>query len=167
MYASAVVFKKVKIDGVNDSKKLTPKRREILFNEIIENHFEYSISSATVEEIEKLNILRASHLAMKRAVENLKITPDLVLIDGNSIPEFESNYNVKSIVKGDSISYSIACASIVAKVTRDRLMCEFSKKFPVYAFDKNKGYGTKFHIESIKKNGPCDIHRISFLKNII
>ena len=167
VYASAVVFKAIEIDGINDSKKLTPKKRENLFNKIVENQFKYSIGISSVEEIEELNILKASHLAMKRAVEALEIIPDLILIDGNSSPSFPNDYNVKNIVKGDNVSYSIACASIIAKVTRDKLMIDISKQFPEYGFDKNKGYGTKSHIESIKKNGPCKIHRKLFLRNII
>lgn len=167
VYASAVIFKAIEIDGINDSKKLTPKKRENLFNKIVENQFKYSIGISTVEEIEKLNILKASHLAMKRAVEALKIVPDLILVDGNLSPSFPNDYNVKNIVKGDNISYSIACASIMAKVTRDKFMIDISNQFPEYGFDKNKGYGTKSHIESIKKNGPCKIHRKLFLRNII
>ena len=167
VYASAVIFKAIEIDGINDSKKLTPKKREKLFNKIVENQFKYSIGISTVEEIEELNILKASHLAMKRAVETLEIVPDLILVDGNSSPSFPNDYNVKNIVKGDNVSYSIACASIMAKVTRDKFMIDISNQFPEYGFDKNKGYGTKSHIESIKKNGPCKIHRKLFLRNII
>ena len=167
VYASAVIFKAIEIDGINDSKKLTPKKRENLFNKIVENQFKYSIGISSVEEIEELNILKASHLAMKRAVEAFKVVPDLILIDGNSSPLFSNNYNVQNIVKGDNVSYSIACASIIAKVTRDKFMIDISKQFPEYGFDKNKGYGTKSHIESIKKNGPCKIHRKLFLRNII
>ena len=167
VYASAVIFKAIEIDGINDSKKLTPKKRENLFNKIVENQFKYSIGISTVEEIEELNILKASHLAMKRAVETLEIVPDLILVDGNSSPSFPNDYNVKNIVKGDNVSYSIACASIMAKVTRDKFMIDISNQFPEYGFDKNKGYGTKSHIESIKKNGPCKIHRKLFLRNII
>ena len=167
VYASAVIFRAIEIDGINDSKKLTPKKRENLFNKIIENQFKYSIGVSTVEEIEELNILKATHLAMKRAVEALEFIPDLILIDGNSLPSFPNDYNVKNIVKGDNVSYSIACASIMAKVTRDKFMIDISEQFPEYGFDKNKGYGTKSHIESIKKNGPCKIHRKLFLRNII
>ena len=167
VYASAVIFKNIEINGINDSKKLTPKKREYLFNKIEENQFKYAIGSSTVDEIESLNILKASHLAMRRAVDTLGIVPDLILVDGNSSPSFSNDCNVKNIIKGDNISYSIACASIIAKVTRDKFMCNISNKFPEYGFNKNKGYGTKSHIEAIKKYGPCEIHRNLFLRNII
>ena len=120
---------------------------------------------SSVEEIDNINILNATKLAMKRALSNLKIIPDLILVDGNFSPDF----GVKSIpiVKGDSKSYSISCASIVAKVLRDKFMTDVDEKFPSYGFKQNKGYGTKFHIESIKKFGPCEIHRKSFLGKIL
>ena len=165
VYAAAFIFPDFEIDGVNDSKKLSPKKRELIFEKMIDKNVNYSIGSSSVEEIDRLNILKATHLAMKRAVENLNIVPDLILVDGKFIPDF--GIETKAIIKGDSVSYSIASASIIAKVLRDRLMVKMHEKFPDYSFDRNKGYGTKAHIEALKRVGPCEIHRKSFLKNII
>lgn len=152
------------IDGVNDSKKLTEKKRELLFDTIKEKSLCYGIAFSDEKEIDEVNILNATFLAMKRAVKSLKIQPDLTLVDGNRLPDFD--IPAKTIVKGDSLSHSIACASILAKVTRDRLMKELSKKYPEYGFEKHKGYGTKAHYEAIKANGICEIHRRTFLKNV-
>lgn len=152
------------IDGVNDSKKLTEKKRELLFYTIKEKSLCYGIAFSDEKEIDEVNILNATFLAMKRAVKSLKIQPDLILVDGNRLPDFD--IPAKTIVKGDSLSHSIACASILAKVTRDRLMKELSKKYPEYGFEKHKGYGTKAHYEAIKANGICEIHRRTFLKNV-
>ena len=152
------------IDGVNDSKKLTEKKRELLFDTIKEKSLCYGIAFSDEKEIDEVNILNATFLAMKRAVKSLKIQPDLILVDGNRLPDFD--IPAKAIVKGDSLSHSIACASILAKVTRDRLMKELSKKYPEYGFEKHKGYGTKAHYEAIKANGVCEIHRKTFLKNM-
>ncbi|MCI7085694.1 MAG: ribonuclease HII [bacterium] len=153
------------IEDVNDSKKLSEKKREILFDVIKNQALSYSIAFATVEEIENLNILEATMLAMKRAVKGLNITPDFVMVDGNKCPEID--IKCESIVKGDANSMSIAAASILAKVSRDRLCYEYAKQYPQYSFDKHKGYGTKLHIEMIRKYGPCPIHRKSFLKKIL
>ncbi len=153
------------IEDVNDSKKLSEKKREILFDVINNQALSYSIAFATVEEIENLNILEATMLAMKRAVKGLNITPDFVMVDGNKCPEID--IKCESIVKGDANSMSIAAASILAKVSRDRLCYEYAKQYPQYSFDKHKGYGTKLHIEMIRKYGPCPIHRKSFLKKIL
>ncbi|MDO4504138.1 MAG: ribonuclease HII [Clostridia bacterium] len=152
------------IDGVNDSKKLTEKKRELLFYTIKEKSLSYGIAFSNEKEIDEVNILNATFLAMKRAVKSLKIQPDLILVDGNRLPDFD--IPAKAIIKGDSLSHSIACASILAKVTRDRLMKELSKKYPEYGFEKHKGYGTKAHYEAIKANGICEIHRKTFLKNM-
>lgn len=152
------------IDGVNDSKKLTEKKRELLFDTIKEKSLCYGIAFSDEKEIDEVNILNATFLAMKRAVKSLKIQPDLILVDGNRLPDFD--IPAKAIIKGDSLSHSIACASILAKVTRDRLMKELSKKYPEYGFEKHKGYGTKAHYEAIKANGVCEIHRKTFLKNM-
>lgn len=153
------------IEGVNDSKKLTEKKREMLFDVIKEKALAYSIAFATVEEIEDMNILNATMLAMKRAVEGLEIKADYGMIDGNKLPPLD--IPCEYIVKGDAKSMSIAAASILAKVSRDRLCYEYAEKFPEYGFDKHKGYGTKLHTEAILKYGPCEIHRMSFLKKIL
>ncbi len=153
------------LDGVNDSKKLTEKKREALFDVVKDNAVSYSISFATVEEIEEINILNATLLAMKRAVEGLDIPADFAYIDGNKTPDLAipSEY----IIKGDAKSMSVAAASILAKVARDRLMLSFANEYPEYGFEKHKGYGTKLHTDMIKEYGPTPIHRISFLKNIL
>lgn len=153
------------IDGVNDSKKLTEKKREKLFDVILEQSLAYSVAWASVDEIEEINILNAAMLAMKRAVEGLPVKADFALIDGNKTPDL--NIPAFPIVKGDSLSLSIASASILAKVSRDRLMYEYDKKYPEYEFGKHKGYGTKVHREKLLEYGPCEIHRPSFLKKIL
>ena len=166
VYASAVIFSNnAFIDGINDSKKLSEKKRELLFDEIIEKAEAYCVSTASVEEIDTLNILQATFLAMKRAVDGLKIKPELALIDGNRLPPL--NILAKDIVKGDGLSASIAAASILAKVSRDRYMKEQAEKYPEYQFEKHKGYGTELHIRLINEFGPCEIHRRSFLKKIL
>ena len=150
------------IEGLNDSKKLTEKKREKLFNIIIENALCYSIASASVEEIEEINILNAAMLAMNRAVDGLEIKPDLALIDGNTSRGFK--IETKTVVGGDAISPSIAAASILAKVTRDRMCYDFDKEYPEYGFAKHKGYGTKVHMDALREHGITPIHRPSFLK---
>ncbi|MBQ7504064.1 MAG: ribonuclease HII [Ruminococcus sp.] len=164
--AAAVILKDNQIiEGVNDSKKLTEKKREALFDVIKSEALDYSIAFATVEEIEEMNILNATMLAMKRAVEGLSTKADYALIDGNRFPplDIQGEY----VIKGDAKSMSIAAASILAKVSRDRLCYEYAEKYPEYGFDKHKGYGTKAHTEAILKYGPCEIHRLSFLKKIL
>ncbi len=153
------------IDGVNDSKKLTEKKREALFDVIKKEALAYSIAYATVEEIEELNILNATMLAMRRAVKGLRIKADFVMIDGNRIPELD--IPARYIIKGDSKSMTVAAASILAKVSRDRLCREYALQYPEYGFEKHKGYGTKAHIEAIREYGPCKIHRMSFLGKIL
>lgn len=153
------------IEGLNDSKKLSEKKRDMLFDIIIKKAISYSICYGTLEEIEKYNILNATFLAMNRSIESLDVKPDYCLIDGNRTPK-EIKFPCETVVKGDSKSYSVAAASILAKVSRDRLMLEYDKKYPQYGFKKHKGYGTKEHYEAIKKFGVCDIHRLSFLKNV-
>jgi ribonuclease HII len=165
VYAAAVVLSPEIIEGINDSKKISEKKREKLYEEIILKSITYSVGVASVDEIERLNILNASMLAMKRAVERLDSTCEIVYIDGNKAPSL--SLPSKTIVKGDGLSASIAAASIIAKVSRDRYMLEMDKIYPEYGFAKHKGYGTKEHCENIKKYGICPIHRKSFLKNII
>lgn len=165
VYAAAVVFgPDVEIEGVNDSKKLSEKRRNALFDEIIKKARAYCIASASVEEIESLNILGATMLAMQRAFSGLGIVPSAALVDGNKDPGLCCP--VRTVIKGDGLSQSVAAASILAKVQRDRYMCELDKKYPEYQFSKHKGYGTKLHYEMIKKYGICEVHRRSFLKNL-
>lgn len=163
VYAAAVVFPDdVFIEGINDSKKLSEKKREALFDEIKEKSLSYCIATASVSEIEDINILNAAMLAMKRAVVGLNVMPEIVLIDGNKTPDISAK--AVSVVKGDAKSQSVAAASILAKVARDRYMKEMDKKYPEYQFSKHKGYGTKLHYEMVDKYGLCDIHRPSFFK---
>ena len=154
------------IPGLNDSKKLSEKKREQLFDVITGKALAYCVAYGTLEEIEEFNILEATFLAMNRAVEGLKIKSDFALIDGNRAPK-GIKIPCETVVKGDAKSMSVAAASVLAKVSRDRLMLEYDKKYPLYDFKKHKGYGTKEHTELIKKYGPCEIHRLSFLKNIL
>ena len=153
------------IDGLNDSKKLSEKKREQLYDIIISTAISYCISYASVEEIEKYNILGATFLAMNRAIEGLTVKPDFALIDGNRVPK-DIKIDCETVIKGDSKSYSVAAASILAKVSRDRLMLKYDEMYPEYGFKKHKGYGTKDHYTAIKQNGICEIHRVSFLKNV-
>lgn len=163
--AAAVILPEgVIIDGVNDSKKLSEKKRESLFDVIREQALSYSIAYATVDEIEEINILNATMLAMRRAIDGLDIKADYAMIDGNKIPPLD--IDAECIVKGDAKSMSIACASILAKVSRDRLLYKYAEEYPMYGFDKHKGYGTKVHREAILKYDPCPYHRKSFLKKL-
>ncbi len=152
------------IDGLNDSKKLTEKKREALFDVIKEKAVSYSIAMASEKEIDEINILQATYLAMNRAVKGLDVTPDFVLVDGNRDPVV--GIPTKTVIKGDALSSSIAAASILAKVTRDRFMLELSEQYPEYQFPKHKGYGTKLHYEMLEKHGISPIHRRSFLKKL-
>lgn len=164
--AAAVILPKgMIIEGVNDSKKLSEKKREALFDVICNSALAYSIAFAEVEEIEEVNILRATMNTMKRAVEGLNIKADFVYIDGNTMPPVD--IDGECIVKGDAKSMSVACASILAKVSRDRLMLKYAEMYPRYYFEKHKGYGTKVHVEALKEYGPCPIHRMSFLTKIL
>ena len=167
VYAAAVILPKGHIvEGVNDSKKLSEKKRELLFDKIIDECVCYSIGTASEKEIDEINILQATYLAMKKAVDGLEIVPQFALIDGNRITPLTST-DARAIVKGDAKSASIACASILAKVSRDRYMLEMAKKYPEYQFEKHKGYGTKLHYEMIDKYGICEIHRKTFLKKVL
>ena len=164
--AAAVILPKDEyIEGVNDSKKLTEKKREKLYDDIMKKAVAASIGISDVDVIEKVNILNATKLAMKQAIEKLSIKPDYVLIDGNQM--IDINIKAETVVSGDAKSESIAAASIIAKVTRDRMLIEFDKKYPEYGFAKHKGYGTKSHIEAIQKYGLTDIHRPSFCKKFV
>lgn len=164
--AAAVILKPGQIiDGVNDSKKLSEKKREQLYDVIKNEALAYSIAFSSVEEIEEMNILNATMLAMKRAVEGLGVKADYALIDGNRLPPLD--ISCEYVVKGDAKSMSIASASILAKVSRDRLCREYAEKYPQYGFEKHKGYGTKLHTQAIREYGPCEIHRMSFLTKIL
>lgn len=146
---------------LNDSKKLTAKRREVLFDELTNNRgIKWAMSQGEVEEIDTINILKSTHAAMARAAEALNPNPDYCLIDGLAVPGFP--FPSEGIVKGDGQSFSIAAASIIAKVSRDRLMVSYAEQYPEYGFEKHKGYGTKQHLEALRKHGPCPIHRKSF-----
>ncbi|MBQ7950861.1 MAG: ribonuclease HII [Clostridia bacterium] len=153
------------IEGVNDSKKLTEKKREALYEEIVKKAIAYHVCLIDNEEIDKINILNATLKAMEGAINGLKIKADFALIDGNQNRGITTPS--KTVVKGDSKSYSIACASILAKVTRDRLLEEYDALYPEYGFSKHKGYGTKAHYEAILKYGITPIHRRTFLKKIL
>lgn len=166
VYAAAVILSPDRIpEGLDDSKKLSEKRRELLYDRILASASAWCVASASVEEIEEINILQATYRAMQRAVEGLTLLPDLILVDGNRRPPGLAG-SVRTIVKGDALSASIAAASILAKVSRDRLMTELDRRYPEYAFAKHKGYGTALHMERIRTYGPSPVHRLSFLKKI-
>ena len=165
VYAAAVILPRgLVIPGLNDSKKLTEKKREQLFDEIREQALDYSISFATVEEIEERNILGAAMLAMNRAIAGLRIRPDLALIDGNRNAGIESPS--RCVIKGDASCADIAAASILAKVSRDRVMLELAARYPEYHFEQHKGYGTALHYAALRQYGPSPVHRPSFLKKM-
>lgn len=153
------------IEGLNDSKKLSEKKRESLFDVIIDKAAAYSIQFVDNEEIDRVNILNATMQCMTNAVNSLKITPDYVIIDGNKCPE-QLQIPSQSVVKGDAKSMSIAAASVLAKVSRDRLMYEYDRQYPEYGFAKHKGYGTKAHYDAVFAHGVTPIHRKTFLKNL-
>ena len=166
VYAAAVILKPdTVIEGLNDSKKLTEKKRELLFDEICEKAEAYCVAVATVEEIDRLNILQATFLAMRRAVEGLGVKPKLVLVDGNRNPELPVHSRL--VVKGDGTSACIAAASILAKVSRDRYMAELAEQYPQYGFEKHKGYGSKLHYQMLDEHGISPVHRKSFLKKYV
>lgn len=160
--AAVILPRDLEIEGLNDSKKLSDKRRRVLFDEITAQAVTYGIAFATEQEIDEINILQATFLAMRRALAQLSIQPSIALIDGNRETDF--GLPARTIVKGDSLSANIAAASILAKVTRDDFMLEQAKLYPEYGFDIHKGYGTKAHYEALRKYGPCPIHRRTFLK---
>ncbi len=165
VFAAAVILPEdYEIEGVNDSKKLSEKKREKLFDEIIEHALAYSIKSCDNFTIDYINILAATMQTMKNAVDSLTIKPDIVFVDGNRLPELD--VPAEYVIHGDAVSASIAAASILAKVSRDRFMYEMDKKYPEYDFAKHKGYGTKLHYEKLREFGPCEIHRLTFLKKM-
>ena len=164
--AAAVILKPdSKIEGVNDSKKLSEKKREQVYENIMENALAVGVGMSDVDVIESVNILNATKLAMKEAISKLKVQPEYVLIDGNQM--IDITIPGETVVHGDAISESIAAASIVAKVTRDRMLIEWDKEYPEYGFAKHKGYGTKAHVEAIGKYGLTPIHRPSFCTKFI
>lgn len=166
VYAAAVILDSgTVIKGLNDSKKLSEKRREEIFDEIIEKAVSYNIFSVDEKVIDEINILEATYKAMGGAVEGLEVVPDFVLIDGNRIKGIELPH--ETVVKGDLKCASIAAASILAKVSRDRFMIKAAGKYPQYGFEKHKGYGTAAHNEAILKYGPCPIHRRTFLRKLL
>ena len=164
--AAVILPEDTVIEGLDDSKKLSEKKRERLYDEIIERAVAYCVAYGTLEEIESVNILEATFIAMNRAIDGLEVKPDFAIIDGNRVPK-GIKIPCATLVKGDSKSMSVAAASILAKVTRDRLMLTYDEKYPQYNFKKHKGYGTKEHTELLKQYGPSPIHRLSFLKNIL
>ena len=160
VFAAAVILPEdYEIEGINDSKKLSEKKREKLFDEIIEHALAYSVQSCDNFAIDEMNILAATMQTMKTAVECLSITPNIVYVDGNRLPEL--SVPAEYVIHGDAAS-----ASIAAKVKRDAYMCRMAEKYPGYAFEKHKGYGTKLHYEKLREYGPCEIHRMTFLKKM-
>ena len=160
--AAVILPEDAVIEGLNDSKKLTEKKREALYTEIIETAFAYGIAEASPEEIDEINILNASMLAMRRAIEKLSVPADFALIDGNCTRGF--TLPCRAIVKGDALSASIAAASVLAKVPRDRECIELDRRYPVYGIAKHKGYPTRDHMNAVRTYGPAPIYRMSFLK---
>lgn len=162
--AAVILPPNITIPGLNDSKKLSDKRRRELMPLIKESAISYGIGFADEKEIDSINILQATFLAMERAIAQLSVKPDLALIDGNREKDF--GIPVQTVIHGDSLSASIAAASILAKVTRDDLMQKMAEKYPAYGFEIHKGYGTKAHYTALLENGPCPIHRMTFLKKL-
>ena len=169
VYAAAVILpRELAIEGLNDSKKLTPKKRDRLYDVIVERAEAYSVAWVEAQEIDETDILSARMNAMQRAIDGLKVRPDFALIDGNRDHGKQGAVTTPhaTVVKGDSLSASIAAASILAKVSRDRYMEEMAAEYPQYAFEQHKGYPTKFHYEKLRQYGPCPIHRRTFLKKL-
>ncbi len=164
--AAVILPDDCEIEGLNDSKKLSEKKREALYDVIIEKAISYDIQLVDNNVIDEINILNATMLAMTNAVNGLKTKPDFVIIDGNKVPE-QLEIAADSVVKGDAKSMTIAAASILAKVTRDRLMLALCEKYPQYEFERHKGYGTKLHQEKLLEYGPCEIHRKTFIGKIL
>jgi ribonuclease HII len=162
--AAVILPPHMQIPGLNDSKKLTDKRRRELYPVIMEKALAYGIGFADHSEVDKINILQATYLAMERALSQLTVKPDIALIDGNRAKDF--GLPVQTVVKGDSLSANIAAASVLAKVARDDVMLKMADCYPQYGFEVHKGYGTKAHYEAIAQYGPCEIHRMTFLKKL-
>ena len=162
--AAVILPANLDIPGLNDSKKLSDKRRRELYPVIMEQAIAYGIGLADHQEIDEINILQATFLAMERAMQNLSVKPELALIDGNREKDF--GVPVKTVVHGDSLSASIAAASVLAKVTRDDIMLTMAEEYPGYGFEIHKGYGTKAHYQALAEKGPCPIHRMTFLKKL-
>ena len=160
--AAVILPRDLEIEGLNDSKKLSDKRRRALYEVITEQAISYGIAMVDEKVIDEINILQATFLAMRRALAQLTVTPDLVLIDGNRETDF--GLPVKTVVKGDSLSANIAAASVLAKVSRDDWMLEMAKQYPQFGFEIHKGYPTRAHYDALRAHGPCPIHRMSFLK---
>ena len=160
--AAVILPRDVDLPGLNDSKKLSDKKRRELYPMIMEKAIAYGIGFADEMEIDQINILQATYLAMERALQQLQVKPDFALIDGNRAKDF--GLPVRTVVHGDSLSASIAAASVLAKVTRDDVMLKLAETYPQYGFEIHKGYGTKVHYEALREHGPCPIHRVSFLK---
>ena len=152
------------IEGINDSKKLSEKKREALFEKIINTAISYNIEFVDEKTIDNINILNATKLGMHKCINSIDVRPDMVLIDAVKL---DTDIPTKSIIKGDALSYNIACASILAKVSRDRYILSLDEKYPMYNFKKHKGYGTKEHIENLKKYGPCPVHRKTFIGHFV
>ena len=164
--AAVIMPKDSFIEGINDSKKVSEKKREVLYDEIISNCISYGVGIIDHEKIDEINILEATRLGVKESIEQLSQKPDIILVD--ALTKIDTHgIPYKSIIKGDAKEYSIACASIIAKVTRDRIMRQWDEVYPIYGFAKHKGYGTEEHRKIIKENGPCIIHRKTFIKNIV
>lgn len=165
VFAAAVVLPRdAEISGLNDSKKLTAAKRDALFDVVCRTALDFAVASASEREIDDMNILNATFLAMRRAVESLRNTPDIVLVDGNRAPSLA--VPARTVIKGDALSASIAAASILAKVSRDRCMDELARQYPEYDFERHKGYGTKLHYEKLAEFGASPVHRRTFLKNM-
>ena len=165
--AGAVILPKdCLLEGINDSKKISEKKREKLYDDIIQNAVAWGVGIVDHTVIDEINILNATRKAMKLALENLQVKPDYILIDAEKKVD-TNNIPYLPLIKGDALSISIGAASILAKVTRDRMMREYDEMFPMYGFEKHKGYGTKAHVEALKEHGPCMIHRKSFLTKIL
>jgi len=166
VYAAAVILPDgILIEGLNDSKKISEKKRDLLYDEIIKNALCYAVAVATVKEIDEFNIRNATYIAMNRAISALNIKPGYVLVDGDCIKDCPLPH--ECVIKGDAKSISIAAASILAKVSRDRYMLEMAEKYPGYGLEKHKGYGTKVHIAALKELGASEIHRKTFIKKFV